>query len=204
MTTERRPTGTRPYIGSVPALPISVLHLRGWKWSERYGDATRAGSLEYTRRGAITGRVVYKAKIGRETGTLSLECSFGCEGPPTAEVIDMVSVPNAWGGRHWFFVCPLTGRRARKLHRWPGSCFSHREASPISPVYASQRDSGLGRTARAMQEIRDRLGGVPGKFDKPKGMPWRTYYRLCMRYVELHDRFWRSVAEGFARRTRLI
>lgn len=202
--TERRPSGTRPHIGTAPALPISVLHLRGWKWSEHYGDATRAGALDYTRHGVITGRVTYRATVGQESGMLSLECRFDGEALPTMEVIDIVSVPNPWGGRHWFFVCPVTGRRARKLHRWPGLGFSHREASPVPPVYACQQDSGMARTARAMHAIRKRLGGVPGKVEKPVGMPRRTFWRLSMRYVELHDRFWRLVRDNFTRQLRPI
>lgn len=192
MTTERRSRGTRPNIGCVPALPISILCVRGWKWSERYGDATRAGALEYSRVGVIIGRVNYKATISQQSGTVSLECIFADEPHPAVERVEIVSVPNAWGGRHWFFVCPLTGRRARKLHRWPGLGFGHREASPTPPIYTCQQDSGMARTARAMHAIRRRLGGVPGQVEKPAGMPRRTYFRLCMRYVDLHDRFWRS------------
>jgi hypothetical protein len=204
MTHKRRPSGTRPNIGSVPALPISVLHLRGWKWSERYGDATRAGALEYTRSGVVTGRLTYRATLGQQSGVLALECRFGGEALPTVEVIDIVSVPNEWGGRHWFFVCPLTGRRARKLYRWPGLRFSHREASPVPPVYACQQDSGMARTARAMDAIRKRLGGVPGKVEKPTGMSRRTFYRLSMRYVGLHERFWRMAWSDFTGSSRPI
>lgn len=191
MTTERRHCGTRPHIGGFPALSVSVLHLRGWRWSERHGDATRAGALEYSRLGILVGKVNYQATIGPQSGQMSLECSFADEPHPTMEHVEIASVPNTWGGRHWFLVCPLTGRRARKLHRWPGLGFSHREASPVPPTYACQRDSGMARTSRAMHTIRKRLGGVPGKTEKPTGMPRRTFYRLSMRYVELHERFWR-------------
>lgn len=192
MKAEHRRKAVRPYIGSVPALSIGILHLRGWRWSERYGDASRLGALEYSRLGVVVGKVNYGAAIGPESGMLSLECSFADEPRPTVEHVGIVSVPNPWGGRHWFFLCPLTGRRARKLHRWPGLGFGHREASPLPPVYACQQDSGIARTARAMHAVRNRLGGVPGKVGRPPGMPLRTFLRLTMRYVDLHDRFWRS------------
>ena len=199
MGTERRSSHSRPHIGSVPALSIDVLCLRGWKWSERHGDAVRAGALEYSQNGVLTGRVAYSASVCQESGTLWLECSFADEPVAATEVINLTSVPNSWGGRHWFFVCPVTGRRARKLHRWPGLGFSHREAAPIPPVYASQRDSGIARTARAMHDIRKQLGGYPWEVEKPAGMPWRRFYRLCMRYGVLHDSFWAPTRAFIAR-----
>lgn len=194
---ERRRSGTRPLIGSFPALSISVLHLRGWRYTERYGPAARAGGLIFSRGGVATGEVRFRASIGQESGTLTLECSFNDEVRTTVEHVEIVSVANAWGGRHWFFECPVTGKRARKLYRWPGLGFSHREASSVPPVYACQQDSGLERTARAMHEIRKRLGGVPGKVEKPIGMPSKTFFRLTMRYVDLHERFWRLAGGGF-------
>ena len=197
--TERRISGVRPLIDGAPALPISLLNLRGWKWSERYGDARRAGALEYRQPRGITGMVTYEATIGRESGVLLLTCNFSDEPHPTLEYVEILSIPNAWGGRHWFFVCPLTGRRARKLHRWPGLGFAHREASPIPPVYRCQRDSGQARTARAMADIRRRLGGVSGHFEKPTGMPMKTYIRLATRYMALHDRFWAPTREMVGR-----
>lgn len=190
--TERRSSGTRPLISSFPTLPISVLHLRGWRYTDRYGHAARAGGLIFSRGGVETGEVRFSANIGQECGSLTLECSFNNEVCETVESVEIVSVANAWGGRHWFFECPVTGKRARKLYRWPGLGFSHREASPVPPVYGCQQDSGLERTARAMDKIRKRLGGVPGKIERPTGMPLKTFYHLTMRYVELHERFWRS------------
>jgi hypothetical protein len=196
--TARQRSGPRPYIGGVPALPISILHLRGWRYREPYGAATRAGRLAFSRGGVPTGEVDYRASIGPESGTLTLKCSFSSEARATEEHVEIVSVRNAWGGRHWFFACPVTGKRARKLHRWPGLGFSHREASPVPPIYACQQDSGMARTARSMHEIRKQLGGIPGEVEKPLGMPLTTFYRLSMRYVELHGRFWRSTLSRLA------
>lgn len=190
MPIERRPSGSRPHIGSVPALSIGHLHLRGLKWSERHGDAKRAGALEYRRIGVLTGRATYTASVGQESGVLLLEFSFADEPVATMETISLTSVPNPWGGRHWFFVCPRTGRRARKLHRWPGLGFCHREAAPVPPIYRCQRDSGMARTTRAMHDICKQLGGLPWEVEKPRGMPRRRFYRLCRRYIELDERFW--------------
>src|SRR5690606_17994573 len=98
----RRRSGTRPLIGSVPSLPISALNLRGWRYAERYGDATRAGRLVFGRRGIELGEAVFRARIGPESGVLALACRFSSGACEAEQQIEIVSIPNVWGGRHWF------------------------------------------------------------------------------------------------------
>jgi hypothetical protein len=54
-------------------------------------------------------------------------------------------------------------------------------------AYESQQEDLIGRAQLKAQKIRMRLGGsgYPADLfpDKPKGMHWRTYERLC----EAHD-----------------
>jgi hypothetical protein len=103
-------------------------------------------------------------------------------------------VPINWtachfGGRRPWFVCPgfsddqYCGRRVALLYG-TGELFACRHCYGLT--YASQREAlhlrGLGKA----QKIRMRLGGSPESEevpDKPKGMHWRTYDRLC----RLHD-----------------
>jgi hypothetical protein len=103
-------------------------------------------------------------------------------------------VPITWtachfGGRRPWFVCPglsdgqYCGRRVALLY-CVGELFACRHCYGLT--YASQREAvhlrGLGRA----QKIRLRLGGSPESEDfpdKPKGMHWRTYERLC----RVHD-----------------
>jgi len=196
----RRGQGSRPLLNSTPAFPITALDLRGWGLTEkaiaRHGPASRAGRLQYSMGGLVIGDVTFRATIGKETGTVTLESDFHDELRPTVEAIELTSIPAHFGGRLWFFTCPATGQRARKLYRWPGMGFVHRTASPVPGVYACQRESAMQRTASAMARIRAKLGGWPGKVDRPADMDIGTWCRLCIRHAELYRRFWKLAGRG--------
>ena len=88
--------------------------------------------------------------------------------------------PN-YGGRRWWFLCPAGGHRVAKLHLPPGgSLFASRRAFGLA--YRSQCERSHDRELTRRQDIRIKLGGDPSLAapfpDKPKGMWWRTYWRL--------------------------
>jgi hypothetical protein len=76
------------------------------------------------------------------------------------------------------------GRRVTKLYG-AGRLFACRHCYRL--VYASQQEAAHQRGLLKSQKIRIRLGGSPSMLDefpdKPKGMHWRTYDRLC----RVHD-----------------
>ena len=56
--------------------------------------------------------------------------------------IDLVALPRHFGGVQWYFLCPMTGRRASVLWMPPGaSCFASRQAWGREVAYASQFDN---------------------------------------------------------------
>jgi len=89
--------------------------------------------------------------------------------------------PN-YGGLRWWFVCPSRGTRAGKLHLPSGgNLFASRQAYGLA--YRSQSEPVWDRQADRAHSLRRKLGGSPGfdqPFpDKPKGMHWKTYNRIC-------------------------
>ena len=92
---------------------------------------------------------------------------------------DLERTPCHFGGERVWFLCPTCYRRCAKLYlgRQVGCrvCFDL--------AYESQREDCASRALRRSQSIRMRLGGSPDLStpfpDKPKGMHWRTYLRLC-------------------------
>lgn len=62
-------------------------------------------------------------------------------------VVQVASDPQPFGGRRWWFVCPLTGRCVSALYLPPGAArFASRQAHGLS--YQTQR---LGAAARARE-----------------------------------------------------
>ena len=83
------------------------------------------------------------------------------------------------GQRVWW-RCPAVGcgRRVAVLHG--GRVFACRQCNRLA--YRSQREADDDRATRRADKLRDRLGWDPGILNgdggKPKGMHWRTYWRL--------------------------
>jgi hypothetical protein len=104
--------------------------------------------------------------------------------------------PRHFGGRQWFFICPITNRRASVLWMPPGARrFASRHAWPRSAAYASQFLTPYHRAWRGQEKIKYRLiadldpdaWALP---PKPKWMRWATYNRYEAkfdRYEEIMD-----------------
>jgi len=98
--------------------------------------------------------------------------------------------PCRFGGERPWFTCSVhangtyCGRQVTKLYQ-AGHLFACRHCSRLA--YASQQETAHERGLRKAQTIRMRLGGTATMLDdfpeKPKGMHWRTYERLC----RVHD-----------------
>lgn len=67
-----------------------------------------------------------------------------------------------------------------------GAVFACRQCHQLA--YQSQREGLSDRAARRAERIRKKLdwpaGILNGEFDKPKGMHWRTFHRLCQEQDE--------------------
>jgi hypothetical protein len=102
--------------------------------------------------------------------------------------IALVTLPRHYGGRQWFFVCPLTDRRASILWLPRGAQqFASRHAWPDKVAYSSQFMTPMDRAHLAKEKIKRRLIGEldTEEWDlppKPKWMRWRTYHRLVERF----------------------
>src|SRR4051794_32604710 len=97
--------------------------------------------------------------------------------------IELVTTPQPFGGRRWWFVCPRTGAHVAKLHLPPGALtFASRRA--YSLAYKSQRETPYDRAISRAYKLRCRLGakgGIGDYVDKPKWMRWATFDREMAR-----------------------
>ncbi len=137
------------------------------------------------------GETTLRATIGPTVGSLKIEHRHA-DGEAFDQHIDLVSLERHFGGRVWFFVCPATGKRARRLYLWPEQGrFSHRLAASAPPTYASQRVGGANRVMRSIWAIRRKLdadGGLLSSFDKPDWMSQKRFIAYTRRYLILAER----------------
>ena len=106
--------------------------------------------------------------------------------------------PNYGGKRQWF-VCPARGIRTAKLYLAGGDWFACRQAYGMA--YRSQNECIEDRMATRAHRLRRKLNGEPGfemPFpDKPKGMHWKTYNKLCDEIDYLEDTSMMSMMQRF-------
>jgi hypothetical protein len=154
----------------------------------RPGLSTGPYLIAWTRSGAVIGSAVITASLcDPETGRLRFQAN-GVD-----QLITLVSCPRHYGGRQWYFVCPVTNKRASVLWRPPGAKeFCSRQAWGRKVAYRSQFLSIYDRGHSGKAKIKARLIGElhPDDWElppKPKWMRWRTYERLAERFDAYDD-----------------
>jgi hypothetical protein len=135
--------------------------------------------------GVVAEGIISASMEGDGSGWFTVRIGHGFD-----ERIGLVSRQRHFGGKQWYFSCPITGRLASVLWRPNGaSRFASRQAWGNRVAYRSQfldRDS---RAHHAQAKIRQRLcepdGLDPEEWDfppKPKWMRFRTYERWEARF----------------------
>jgi len=96
-----------------------------------------------------------------------------------------------FGGERAWFLCPRPGCRRRVAILW-GAMFYCRQCYNLA--YESQNETVYDRALRKHQAIRMKLGGSGSLAEdfptKPRGMHWRTYWRLVTQAEEAESRSW--------------
>ena len=100
----------------------------------------------------------------------------------------LVARARHYGGRQWYFICPVTNRLASILWRPNGATrFCSRQTWGRQVAYQSQFNDATSRAHAGQTKIRARLIADldPDEWDlppKPKWMRWATYNRHVARY----------------------
>jgi hypothetical protein len=120
--------------------------------------------------------------------------------------IDLAAVPTHFGGRQWYWLCPMTGERASVLWKPHGrNVFaSQRYWKRRRLAYSSQFLSPTNRAHLGIRRIEARLGKREGDdaLYRPKWQRLATSNRLCEKIDEyesviderLHRSLWRIMA----------
>lgn len=114
--------------------------------------------------------------------------------------VGLVRTKCTFGGARPWMLCPCCGRRVAVL--FGGAMFACRRCRGLA--YESQRETAGDRAIRRADAIRDRLKWEPGILNpdgwKPKGMHWRTFWRLKAE----HDRLRGVGMDGIARQLGIV
>lgn len=106
-----------------------------------------------------------------------------------------------YGSQRTWFRCPVDGcnRRVALLYLGRAGIFACRHCYNLA--YACQRESRDDRFARQADKIRDKLGWHRGILNpngsKPKGMHWKTYWRLRAKHDSCVDVALLGIAKRF-------
>ena len=160
-------------------------------WALDVRKVQREGGLEpgetfgctWRRRG---GEVIASVDLKMETDRVMLDYQRKVDGEWQAR---RYPVQIAWtachyGGQRAWWLCPGEGCGRRVALLYGGDKFNCRHCHDLA--YKSQRQAPDDRAFQRADQLRARLGWGPGIIHapggKPKGMHWRTFWRLHARY----------------------
>lgn len=148
---------------------------------QRTGVLAQPGTVSWAWWDARTGEMTADIRLDVGRDQLTLRYRFRRSGEDWRDVTEPVPLdrtPCHFGGERPWFLCPGCGKRRAILYG--GSLFRCRACYGVG--YASQSETKYDRLLRRGHRIRLRLGGELGALNlfplKPKGMHWRTYWRL--------------------------
>lgn len=160
----------------------------------------------YVNSGEKVASISYEASLEHpETAWARLH--YTSNGTPKDYRVQIETTACNYGGVRWWWVCPLSGRRAAKLYLPPGaSVFAARKTYRLP--YRSQREAPIDRTHDWQARIHRKLGGKyryhgdpPPR--RPKGMHHKTYARLTEELfaaMEAHERVFAAGASAIMAR----
>lgn len=106
------------------ALQIHISKLKGWGYLNP--EQIKSGTLNWSRNGNPTGSISIQVNTHSEQPYIELDYKYRDE--PRNYKVYLTSTPsNLNKGEIWYFICPQTKKRCRKLYSI-GGYFLHREA----------------------------------------------------------------------------
>jgi hypothetical protein len=152
------------------------------------------------------------ASVGYEACMLDRTASwvrlhYNANGKPEDYRVQLVASHCNYGGVRWWWVCPVSGRRAVKLYLPPGATvFAARQTYRLP--YRSQREAPIDRTHARQRRLYSKLGGEYDHYEqpppaRPTGMHRKTYERLkadLYAAMEAHERVFDAGASAIMAR----
>ena len=151
-------------------LQLHISKLKKWGYLEP--NQYKSGLVTWSNQWGKTGEI--RIRVNTSTFNKTIELDYNYKGEPRNYKIDFVSVPsNIGNGEIWYFLCPETNKRCRKLYSI-GGYFLHREAFN-GAMYESQTQTKKWR-------VLERVYG--------------SYFDCDKYYKELHSKHFKTHYNG--------
>jgi hypothetical protein len=142
-------------------------------------NAGRQFNWQWSRNGEATGNINVKAEMGLVRLFYSIR-QDGEEEESLDYPVMLQTTSCHYGGVRYWFTCPAVGCGRRVAILYGGKIFACRNCYQLA--YQSQRETENDRLIRKADKIREKLnwgyGILNGNGWKPKGMHWKTFWRL--------------------------
>jgi len=115
---------------------ITIAKLKQWNYLKK--DSWKSGTITWSRNGTETGSINISVRMFKDENVLTV--NYKCNKTDHNYNIHLEAIPSNLGkGEVWYFICPFTGKRCRKLHLIKEK-FMHRSAL-ASGMYSKQTHS---------------------------------------------------------------
>ena len=149
-------------------MAISISDLLRWGYLELL--SSKSGIITWTRRDKPTGSIFIATNAHGEIPYLEFDYLY--DNRPIKYRVELVTVPSNVGkGVYWFFICPHTGKRCRKLYLIDGY-FYHRSAFR-GCMYEKQTYS---TSKRDMDRALELLFGSAKLYEQIHSKHFKQYY----------------------------
>ena len=158
---------------------ISITDLKRWEYL--IPEQWKRGTISWYRGEDKTGSI--GIWVNTTTENPYLELNYKYDGSPINYRVTFVTVPSNLGkGNIWYFLCPVTGKRCRKLYL-VGERFLHREAfegcfyqKQVQSKYYMYLENTIGREFEADEAYDEMQKPFFTKYYN--GKPTKRYLRL--------------------------
>ena len=158
---------------------ISTTNLLKWGYLREH--SLRSGTITWSINGNETSSIGINVKINEYQAYLMV--NYKCNETDYNYKILLDSIPSNLGnGKIWFFICPFTFKRCRKLHLI-NERFMHRSNLP-SGMYSIQTES---KNWRLMSRVYGSSFKLDGYYEEIYSKHFKTHYKgkPTKRYVKL-------------------
>lgn len=160
---------------------VSISNLN--RWGCLVDGQIKSGSVHWERGGNRVAGVNYSTVIGLTPGQAYIEFDYTCNGEKIEWRVPLLSISSNLGkGLVWFFRCPVTGKRCKKLH-FINRRFMHRSAVR-GAMYKQQTQSKKWRNWSRVFDAYEIGADVLTEMQRPyfkqeyQGKPTRRFTRL--------------------------